>query len=120
MALTATKRDERKEAKLFRPSCFSPSPLVFFSFALLAAFYARRARKAVPAEMAEKLRYYSHAMHKAAFLLPSYFEAQLSTMRPSQTACIAHSTKDYAIYAGVLAAVGAVGFALGKAFASRK
>lgn len=84
------------------------------------AAYARRPRRAVPAEMAEKLQYYSHAMHKAAFLLPSSFESQLSAMRASQATCTGHSRKDYAIYAGVLAAVGAVGFALGKAFASRK
>jgi hypothetical protein len=94
--------------------------LVFFFFFFFSAFYARKARRAVPADMAEKLRYYSHAMHKAAFLLPAHFEAQLSSMRPSQTACLGHSKKDYAIYAGVAAAIGVAGFFIGKAFAQRK
>jgi len=51
-----------------------------------AAVYARSPKRAVPEAMAAKLRYYSHAMHAAAFALPRFAEDRLLKVRPPVSA----------------------------------
>jgi hypothetical protein len=86
----------------FLPWLFTTSRVLPF-----AAEYARKARREVPAEMAEKLRYYNHAMHKAAFALPASFEKQLSAVRAPARVC--HSVVDYALYGAAVVAAAAAG-----------
>jgi hypothetical protein len=81
--------------------------LLVGAFPASAAEYARKARREVPAEMAEKLRYYNHAMHKAAFALPATFEKQLSAVRAPARVC--HSVVDYALYGAAVVAAAAAG-----------
>lgn len=43
----------------------------------------RTAKRAVPADMKSKLRYYSAEMHQAAFKLPVFADAKLASVRPA-------------------------------------
>ena len=44
----------------------------------------RVAQRPVPAEMALRLRYYTAAMHRAAFVLPAFMARKLGALRPAQ------------------------------------
>jgi spermidine synthase len=80
--------------------------------------YARCNKRAIPAEVAPFLRYYSESMHRASFQLPKFAETALADIRPPSRS-YSHSTADYALYGGILAAAVAVGAVLG-AYARRK
>lgn len=81
--------------------------------------YARYPKRDVPAEVAPFLRYYTPAIHRAAFVLPKFAEAALEDIRrPSEVKC--HSMAHLAGYAGVALGVAALGFFLGKTYASRR
>lgn len=72
--------------------------------------YVRSQRRPVPADMAKRLRYYSPAMHKAAFALPRFAEDDLATLRPRTRT--SHSPLEYATYAAILVGAGLAGAAL--------
>jgi hypothetical protein len=78
---------------------------------LAAELSLREPTRPVPADMASSLRYYTSAIHRAAFKLPQFAEVGLSKVRPASTA--GDVTKsDVALYAGVSVAAAAVaGFA---------
>lgn len=48
--------------------------------------FLRTPKRAVPAEMKASLRYYTEAVHKAAFVLPQFAEAKLADVRPASSA----------------------------------
>jgi hypothetical protein len=53
---------------------------------LPAALTLRVPKRAVPADMVPKLRYYSASMHDAAFKLPVFAESKLASVRPAAAA----------------------------------
>lgn len=48
-----------------------------------AALTLRKPKRAVPADMVPKLRYYTTEMHDAAFKLPVFADAKLAHVRPA-------------------------------------
>ena len=72
--------------------------------------YVRSARRAVPDDVAKRLRYYSPAMHKASFLLPRFAEEELAALRPRGRT--GHSAWDYAAYTAILVGAGLLGGAV--------
>ena len=72
--------------------------------------YVRSPRHSVPEDVAKRLRYYTPAMHKAAFLLPRFAEDDLAALRPRGRA--GHTGLEYLSYAAILAAAGLAGAGL--------
>jgi len=52
----------------------------------------RKPKRAVPADMKPKLRYYSESMHEAAFKLPVFADAKLADVRPPTKASLVELT----------------------------
>ncbi len=89
-----------------------------------AASDVRVPKRAVPADMAAKLRYYSSAIHGAAFVLPAFMAAKLADTRAAQTsakaaaaaapAAAASSGVDVRVAAVVAVAAAAAAYFFGK------
>lgn len=83
--------------------------------------YARYAKRAIPAEVAPLLKYYTPSIHRAAFVLPQFAEAALADIRrPSHTepAWCTHAAFA-ATVVGVAAIAAAIGVFATKAAARR-
>lgn len=75
------------------------------------AMYARTPRHEPTPELAAQLKYYTPAIHRAAFVLPAFAQAALAAVRPASGAC--HTTTEYAVWGGIAVAIAALGFAAG-------
>ena len=61
-----------------------PSGQIGYIIAHKGSGSVRAASREVPAAMAASLRYYSTAMHRAAFVLPAFMASKLAALRPAQ------------------------------------
>lgn len=83
------------------------------------ATYARSPKRAPPADLAAQLKYYTPAIHRAAFVLPRFAETALAAIRRPSSACL-HTRAEYGLWVGASIAVVAAAFAAGRFLGAAK